>query len=361
MAVLVLPLFSPLASANASSPRKVAVGLYVNDIANYDQSTGTFSADFYLWFRWQGNWTIGDVNSTVAASIQSASLNPSDNLPSLASSAAPVHFELMNGQPINIVLISAQPNYNDSGYNFLEYRVLATMHDPVVLKNYPLDVQRLSIEMEDNFYSNTSLVYVPDVGSVIDPAITAPGGIPGWDYDAGSFNVTVISHFYNTSFGYQVVPGGNTTSFYSRFIASIDMRRPFVNSVSTLLLPVAIILAMTIVSFFIDLEKFEERLALLVTAVVSAVLLQVSIAQNTPVADTITLADKTMAIVYAVLLYALAIVVIQKIMMKGSHPRVMPWINRITLVVVPLAATLAIGLLFFSVCTTRVCDVNLLF
>lgn len=108
----------------------VAVGVYLNDISCYDQSSGYFNADFYLWFRWQENWTMGDVNSTVASAITLAQSSPTDNLYVLAEYALPIHFEFMNGQPTDVELISAQPNYNNSGYNFLEYRIIANLHDP---------------------------------------------------------------------------------------------------------------------------------------------------------------------------------------------------------------------------------------
>ncbi len=363
--VLVLLLLSCAApvlgqSQSAPQPRQVTVGLYLNDVAGLDQTTGSFDADFYLWFRWQGNWTEGDVNATVAADIAAAEANPTGSYSQLAEYAFPIHFELMNGQVMGLTLISAQPDYNGSGYNFLEYRVHASMHDPIVLQNYPLDVQTLSIEIEDSFYPNSTLVYVPDSGSSIDPSITSGNGIPGWNYDASSFSVTVTNHLYASAFGYGVIPGMNTTSSYSHFDASFTIRRPFANTVSTLLLPIAILLALTLVSFFIPIEKFEERLALLVTAVLSAVLLQINFDQNIPATGTFTLADRTVMVLYVVLMYGLGITVVQKWLSPEKHAGLIRWVDRVTLIVIPVASTILIWWLFYSVCQTRICSVPIL-
>ncbi|MDG6925364.1 MAG: hypothetical protein JRN09_02300 [Nitrososphaerota archaeon] len=341
---------------SAPQPRHVTVGLYLNDVATLDQTTGSFGADFYLWFRWQGNWTTGDVNSTVAADIATAKASPTGSFSQLAEYALPTHFELMNGQVDALALIAAQPDYNGSSYNFLEYRVHATMHDPMVLNNYPLDVQTLSIEIEDSFYPNSTLVYVPDPGSSIDPSITSGNGIPGWRYDAGSFSIVVTNHLYATAFGYGVIPGLNTSSSYSHFDASFTIRRPFANAVTTLLLPVAILLALTLVSFFISIDKFEERLALLVTAVLSAVLLQVNFAQNIPASGSFTLADRTIVVLYVVLVYGLAITVVQKWLNPEKHPRAVLWVDRVTVVIISIGATIAIWWLFYSVCDARICS-----
>lgn len=51
------------------------------------------------------------------------------------------------------------------------------------------------------------------------------------------------------------------------------------NALTTLLLPDAVIVGLALVSFFIEISKFEERVALLVTSVLSAILLRVSMAK----------------------------------------------------------------------------------
>lgn len=350
------PTPSKPAPSLAGLPRQVAVGVYINDIGTFDLTTGSFDADFYLWFRWQGNWTVGSDNSTVLSLVASARASASGSEPALAESALPYNFEFMNSEGPTRSLIAAQPHFNGTNYNFLEYRIRGPFHVPVELNDYPLDEQTLAIDMEDSFYSNTTLVYVPDAGSVLDPSVTVQGAIPGLTYVPDSFSVSVVNHNYNTAFGYQVVPGGNTTSGYSRFVAQFELSRPFAASVTSLLLPVGIIIALAVVCFFIDAEKFEERLALLVTAVLTAVLLQVNFASTVPSDGQFTLADRVMLVVYAVLALGILIAVLEKRIKREQHPETILWLDRFTLVIIPVATVVALLLLISPACAVRSCQ-----
>ncbi len=346
---------TPPSPKGADPPRQVAVGVYINDIGTFDLTTGSFDADFYLWFRWQGNWTVGADNATVRSLINVALSTPSGSEPELADSALPYNFEFMNSEGPTRNLISAQPHFNGTTYNFLEYRIRGPFHVPVELNEYPLDEQTLSIQMEDSFYSNTTLVYVSDSGSVLDPSVTEVGAIPGLTYVPGSFDVSVVNHPYDTAFGYQVVPGGATTSGYSRFIAEFTLSRPFAASVTSLLLPVGIIIALAVVCFFIDAEKFEERLALLVTAVLTAVLLQVNFASTVPSDGQFTLADRVMLVVYAVLAVGILVAVLEKRIKREQHPETILWLDRLTLIIIPVATVIALVVLISPACAARSC------
>lgn len=355
------PIFASSTSAQApprapDPPRQVYVGMYINDIGTFDLGTGSYSADFYVWFRWQGNWTVTADNSTVLSLIATASSSQTGSEAALASSGLPTHFEFMNGEVSSRSLIAAQPHFNGTAYNFLEYRIHGTFHVPVQFGDYPLDEQTLSIQMEDSFYPNTTLVYVPDQGSVLDPSVTAYGAIPGLSYVHNSFRVYVVNHFYNTAFGYQVIPGGNTTSSYSRFVAQFTLSRPFAASVTSLLLPVGIIIALAVVCFFIDAEKFEERIALLVTAVLTAVLLQVNFASTVPSDGQFTLADRVMLVVYAVLALGIVIAVLEKRIRREEHPETILWLDRFALVIIPLATLIALLLVISPACAIRSCQ-----
>lgn len=366
LALLILLLSLPAAALPASAqssahtaapdpPRQVAVGVYINDIGTFDLSTGSFDADFYLWFRWQGNWTVGNDNSTVLSLIATARASSSGSEASLAESALPANFEFMNSEGPTRTLIAAQPHYNGTSYNFLQYRIRGPFHVPVELNNYPLDEQTLAIEMEDSYYPNTTLVYVPDVGSVLDPGVTVEGAIPGLTYVQGSFHVAVTNHQYDTPFGYQVIPGGTNVSGYSRFTAEFTLSRPFAASVTSLLLPVGIIIALAVVCFFIDSDKFEERLALLVTAVLTAVLLQVNFASTVPSDGQFTLADRVMLVVYAVLAVGIIVAVLEKKISQAKHPLTILWLDRLTLVIIPVITVIALLLLIEPACAMRSC------
>jgi hypothetical protein len=315
--------------SKAPSPIHVVIGVYVNDLGNFDINTGSFTGDFYLWLRWPGNYTGPRI------------FNQTGGFPS--------HFELMDGQVTKETQILAQKDISGSGYNLLQYRIQATFNVPMQLTNYPLDTQRLSIDIEDQLFDNTSLVYVPDNQSMLDPIVT----VPGWTIEHSTAETTVVNHFYNSSFGYNVAPF-NTSSSFSRFEFEVTVRRPFTETVTELLLPIAIIIALAMVGFFIKYDKFEERLALLVTAVLSAVVLQVNFSASVP-SGRFTLADEMMGVVYAALFYALAISVVQQVLNRPGHERLLRWLNIISLIIIPLVTSLALGGMLYSICLTRSC------
>ncbi len=45
------------AFAQATPPTDVRIGAYVVNIGGFEAGKGSFSADFYLWFSWKGNWS----------------------------------------------------------------------------------------------------------------------------------------------------------------------------------------------------------------------------------------------------------------------------------------------------------------
>lgn len=108
--------------------------------------------------------------------------------------------------------------------------------------------------------------------------------------------------------------------------------------------------------FFIDAEKFEERLALLVTAVLTAVLLQVNFASTVPSEGQFTLADRVMLVVYAVLAVGVLVAVLEKRIKREQHPETILWLDRFTLVIIPVATVVALVFLISPACAHRTCQ-----
>lgn len=69
---VVLTLFALLTAplASALEPVNVETGVYIISLGNYEVSKGTYTMDFYLWFRWNAS----------------------------ASNITPAKFEFMNGR-----------------------------------------------------------------------------------------------------------------------------------------------------------------------------------------------------------------------------------------------------------------------
>lgn len=287
--LLLLSFSAPQRSSAVTQPatsgaQQVTVDMYVINIGNINQQQGSYSVDMYLSFAWQGNWSIGTDNASAPA--------------------VPSHFEFTNGQISSTTLIEADHNISGTGNNYLEYRVKGTFFSPFNYERYPLDKQTLSVQMEDNFYDSSTLVYVPDTHSMLDPGVV----IPGWIIQSGSTKLTVNTHDYNSTFGYPNSPS-NGQYYYSRAVFSIQISRPVTTSILQLILPTIVLVALAMMMFRINMENFESRISVGVVSIFTAVAFLLSLDSNIPPSGYFTLADEIMVIIFAITLYALSVTV----------------------------------------------------
>jgi len=302
-----LSLVSP-AHAVTQPPLDVKIGAYVLNVYNFNVGQGTFSADFYLWFSWQGAWSDNSTSPTTPT--------PSD-------------FELMNGVITRSTLIESDQNLSGSGYNYLIYRIQAAMTDPINLQNYPFDHHDLTIEIEDQDHDTSALVYTADTQSRIDPSVK----LQGWQLQTSPVNATVIGHFYNTTFG---DPVQNFTETYSRFEISIAIQRPLLSSVAETFIPILLILIVAMISFLIKPTEFGARLGLNVTTLLTAVAFQINLTNGIPQFGFLTLADRLMISLYIILTYSLFMTVSLAAIKGERGARVVKRLNDASAIIMPM-------------------------
>lgn len=305
------------AVSNAPSATTVNIGAYIVNIGDLNIGQGTFTADFYLWFSWHGNWS---------APSEDGSL---DNTP------LPAGFELMNGEVSKSTLVESDQNISGSGQNYLIYRIQADMSDPVNLKDYPFDSHMLTIEVEDEDHNISSLVYVPDAGSAIDPLV----GLQGWTIRSSDVSSVVIDHFYNTTFGY---PGQRSGETYSRFIVSVPIERPVLSSVVQAFIPILLILMVAYVAFFIKITEFGTRLSLNVLTLLTAAAFQITLTSGIPQFGFLTLADRLIICVYGLLVYGLIVTVALSIFTDEKRKGSVKRLNEVSRLFFPVAAAVLI-------------------
>jgi hypothetical protein len=230
----------------AEEPQKVVIGTYIINIGKYDISTGSYTADFYLWFKWNGT-------------------------------ISPEKFEFMNGRANKITTLIDQP-----GYKF--YRVEAQFYTNSQLRNYPIDHHDLFISIEDQVLTTKDMIYVPDYSeSDINPNLS----IIGWEIIHS--NISVSTDYYK-----------NWDESYSNYVHKITISRPVSTMLKTLI-PIIFIALTAWLCFFIPLHKFGEKLALGGTSLLSAVAFHIYITSSLPAVGYLTLADKLIIALYAML------------------------------------------------------------
>ena len=195
------------ASAAEEKPIEVYVGAYAMTIQELDQQNSSFYADFYLWFRWQGE---ADLDP-------SATMEFVNNLERWGLTQNPVYEE---------------PKELASGEFTQQYHVQGKFFTALQLGNYPLDSHRLSIEMEDTQTTEAGLVYLADTEQ---SALDAGLKIPGWAITGHDMKVS--THTYTTKFG----EAAGTEDTYSRASFGITIERPKNFFIWKLMLPLMIV------------------------------------------------------------------------------------------------------------------------
>ena len=270
-------------SSAAPPPTQVTIDIYVISIGNLDEVGGTFSADFYLSFAWSGNWTVNNDN--------------------FSQPALPANFEFMNGEVDQVTQITAEQNISGSGYNYLSYRVSGTFFNTFNFARYPLDTQKLTIAIENNNYTDSTLVFVPSSHSTVDP----DANVSGWIINHESVQEYVTTHYYNTTFGYPVNGSDSQNQTYSRAVFSVTVQRPLKSAALELLTPIIVLTLLAMLSIKIRSERLESSTAIFVASIFTSVAFLLNFNSSVPPIGYFTLADNIMIVLFGVLLYALSI------------------------------------------------------
>ena len=239
-------------------PEMVNVSTYVINAGKFDQQTGGYTVDFYLWM--------------VCA----------DNCSS--------NFEFTNGRAVSIDKITNEPNEKF-------YRIQAALQDPVDFREYPFDSHKLTIGIEDKTLTTGQLIYVPDLNaSGIESSIQFPGWkVKGW-------NATSINHAYK-----------QYNEVFSEYEFSILLEREAISALLKIFVPVLFIMLLNFFAHFPDPDKITTRITLHSSFLIAAVMFHVAIGNQLPPLGYLTVADKFMFASYLSLGFSLfsAIVILE--------------------------------------------------
>lgn len=254
LAALVLLLTSGRASAAA--PDKTTVGVYVDQVNGVDLKGGTFTIDFWIWFRFAPRLGPSPIDS----------------------------FELIGGR-INSKTNLIKKTLPD-GNEYAAARVNATIQRVFDLRRYPFDKHPLEIVIEDSELDVARGVFVADTTGGVDPNVA----VSGWRID--TFESEVNDHLYPSNYGDTSI-AVNAEARYSRYVARVWATRKsnalFVKS--TFPLFIAVIVAWC--AFFIRPKDASPRVSASVGALFAAAAGTVAINAQLPELEYATFTDKT--------------------------------------------------------------------
>jgi hypothetical protein len=271
----------PRARPVTAPAERVLMGMYVVDLPSFELKSGSYTADFYLWVRWDG-----------------------------ARDAT--NFEVMNGSGDPCVLGLTRTH---GAAHYAVFRCHYQFHGSFDLSDYPLDHHELTVQVEDKALTQDELVYVPDTpNTAMDPAVS----IPGWY--VGKPQMHVRTHNY-TALGDPTRSPTERTP-YSRLVLALPIERSggtiFLKSFLVMFLSVGVgLLASALHS-----EHVEARLGIGVASIFGVVSSYLVVSQALPETSQFTLADQLHLVgMGAVFLSIMATVTVYRLLKRWGEER----------------------------------------
>jgi len=206
----------------------------------------------------------------------------------------PSNFEIPNATSTPEIIDETDPESESFGYYY--YRVRTSMQTTIDVSQFPFDVQKLRIEFEDKNKPDTDYIFIPDPSfSGIDPQVI----IAGWSAEP-SITGYEESHYYNV---YE--------ESYSRAVFELLAYNPWWESFLRTILPVVVITFAGIISFFMKYDRAGDRLGVVTSSLVSAVLFSLSFPKGATYMSAYMLAN------YLILVSALVVTV--RLMSLGNE------------------------------------------
>ncbi len=195
--------------------------------------------------------------------------------------------DLLNDPPPEVDFINGKSLEFSSQYlgsNLFEQRVQGTFVGPMDFHDFPFEKIHLRVELEPVTPFNTDyLVFSVDPASGIDNT----ADIPGWFISEPTFLIT--ENVYGQ--------GGEP---YSRYVADFTVERSPIGSFLKIIFPILIVVAIGFIAYMFP-GNYDLQAALALLPLGAIVFLQVSTLDELPPLGYLTLYDKMMVIVYALI------------------------------------------------------------
>lgn len=263
--------------------QKVYTGFYLMNVYDLNINAYSFYADFYLWFRWKGDFD-------------------------------PTNIEFVNAVEkwgFTQEMFYEEPKELEDGYLYNGMRIEGRFFHSFELKDFPLDNHKLDIRIEHVDYPIDSLVYLPDTGRFL---LRSDLLIPGWNFQ----NATIRNHdyVYRTNFG----EPSPSQPVFSNFTFEITINRPKSYFLLKLMLPLLVVILASLGALVIHPRYLDARVSLPIGGLLSCVFLQQSYGDALPDVGYMVLMDRIYLLSYMLIAaIMLRVIVVGNLLAKGGE------------------------------------------
>ncbi|MBK8554602.1 MAG: hypothetical protein IPL65_01965 [Lewinellaceae bacterium] len=246
-----------------AQPQQVYTGMYLMNLYDLNMDEHSFYADFYIWFKWNGDLDPTGIEFVNAIEKWSMSYEPS-------------------GEMTDTILAN--------GMNYRIFRAEGRFFHSFALNRFPLDRHLLDIQIENPEYDAGTLLYLPD-----STGIRQTLNLVGWNTAAPTLQSSV--HDYGTDFGN---PEENARQ-YSNLTFNQQLSRPVSYFLLKMLLPLLIVVLVSIGALLLHPSYIDTRSSLPIGGLLTAVFLQQSYSDALPDTGYMVLMDKLYLLAYVLI------------------------------------------------------------
>lgn len=255
----------------------VIVGCYVNNVEAIDLHSNSYWMSAELWMKWRG-----PIDPTSTFRLRNV----------LDESSLTMRREFEH--PIEV-----------GDHHYQRFHIEGQFFHKFWLGTFPLDWQRVTLELEETHYPASALRYVPDQGSSgVDPIVR----LPGWRIIEERFSASVAEHATDYGMG-----ASHHASERAMYELSIRIERPVSFYFFKIIPPILITLACCLLVFLLRPSYVDARVGTPIAGLLTAVFLQLTFTGSLPSLGLMLLLDHVFNLTYVVIfVVALSCIVTSK-------------------------------------------------
>lgn len=259
----------------------VRLGMFVENVYDFNSSTQSFAAEGLVWAQWGSSFQ--ELLESEGVSIEQV-INPVNRVNSwdwLMKPFYPKPLRSEGGDYYQLVRFAGRFYVDELDYHRFPFEQITF---PVI---FGLN------SMSDVFCADKVRLIADKPQSGVGPFIDIMG------YATDSVEIREYLQQYPTSFGYKG-PGTDKTSAFSQVGLQINYKKSWFASIQQLILPLLIVMMITLVTPTLAASLWDVRIAIPSTVILTLVFLQQGYRQTLPFLPYITFLDQIYAVCYIV-------------------------------------------------------------
>ncbi|WP_271253779.1 ABC transporter substrate-binding protein [Pseudanabaena sp. Chao 1811] len=300
--------------------RVVYAGMDINKLNRIDKST--FTADFYVWFRYSGGDEPTEIQFPDAVSN---SVNPTAPV---FDGKAPIKAQVVNG------------------LNYRLYRVRGEFRNAFDFRDYPFDSQRLNLRFDNPNLSTERLVYAIDKVGLKLPRPEADERKPFQGLQLWNFKSITYFQDSSRSTSTQGDPDlfqSNAQIEYPGLSIRMTFQRKTLVFLSKNVLPLILLSLLTYCCLFFPYSMFVPRTMAPASALLSGIVLLLSFNNQLPEVGYTVAMEYVFYVYFCLCLLPILVTVIGTKLDKDGHKKAFKYLNIASWIVYPLILIITIS------------------